>query len=311
MGAIDDKMLLNFTTCAACLLFLQGLCGCFLNQKGGPRATTQCVSCTCVTLRYVMKKKKHACKNLYHMSNTTTCDCNVSCGRTGNGTRCTKLHAGYSRIAYHPDCMQEWVQCSHMKRVAEELEVYSAYIEEKGDEELPEVLSGCCPLIGYSKKSSSMIAVKNPDNFIRRRRDAIWRLRMQKHEQHILFEPIDTIALPLSSQSLRSSRHQNIDEGQTMQEIESTFTDSSHDMCEESSQDSPCQDITKNDVQQKPDLIRENSLGDLFTVLLKLEKGSPEQVTYIKNKNNFFTTISFPDTLPYANYCWTTYFSTL
>ncbi len=171
-------MWLNFASCAACLLFLQGLCQCYQDlERGGPRATSDCISCKCITLWHVMKKKKKARKYLYHMNNEW-CGCSVSCLISGE-RRCTKPGSKYDRIAYHPMCMESWVQCPHMQKVSEQLERYSAFVSEQGTL-LPPVLEGCCPLIGYDKKVSTMIHVQNPSDFISKRRAAIQLLKLKK-----------------------------------------------------------------------------------------------------------------------------------
>ena len=149
-------MILNFATCAACLLFLQGLCECY---SGTPRATADCLTCKCVTLWHVMKTKKKARKNLYHMGKNKTCTCNVSCRLTGR-SKCTVAQGKYSRVAYHPTCMKYWTQCEHMEKVTKQLEEYSAALELKGFADIPEVLAGCCPLIGYDKKRVPLFKLK-------------------------------------------------------------------------------------------------------------------------------------------------------
>ncbi len=186
-------MWLNFATCAACLLFLQGMCQCY-QDRDNPRATSDCISCKCLTLWHVMKKKKKARKYLYHMNNET-CGCNVAC--LSGDTRCTKPGSKYDRIAYHPECMKNWIQCDHMKKVSEQLEQYSLFLAHEGKSEVPRVLDGCCPLIGYSKKISSMIKVENPTDFVLKRRKAIWTLKLHGKEQistqYITLEPQDEI----------------------------------------------------------------------------------------------------------------------
>ncbi len=178
-------MWLNFTTCAACLLFLQGLCQCYDEERGGPRATSDCISCKCITMWHAMKKRKKARKYLYHMNNEA-CGCNVSCKLSGQ-KRCTKPGSKYDRIAYHSECMDDWVQCAHMKLVSEQLATYSAFLSEERNTAVPIVLEGCCPLIGYEKKLSTMINVKNPSDFVSRRREAIWTLKLQKNHRNSNF----------------------------------------------------------------------------------------------------------------------------
>ena len=66
----------------------------------------------------------------------------------------------------------------------------------QGNNTLPQVLEGCCPLIGYNKKVSSMISVQNPCDFISKRREGILILKLKNNystNQCLVLQPQDAI----------------------------------------------------------------------------------------------------------------------
>ncbi len=164
----------NFTVCTACLLFLTGKCSCF-SQPGGPRATGHCHDCKCITVRFAMNQKKYSPKALFHTHPNRTCDCDVSC-KINDTNRCEQKGDKFRRVAYHAKCRKYWKQCAHLSQISKELREYSDIMK---NSDLPIVLSGCVPLIGYNKRKSSMIEVKNFRNFVKARADVLQVLRNQ------------------------------------------------------------------------------------------------------------------------------------
>ena len=167
---------LSFITCAACVLFLTGRCSCFL-QTGGPRHTGSGVSCKCVTVWYLTAQKKQSRKTLFHLNRNRTCDCDLVCLK--NGDRCV----AQGKIAFHPKCRELWRPCAHMTTVAAQLKEYSEAVRNS----IPKVPEGCIPLIGYSKKTSTMLKIETGGrNLLEERQIALNKFK----EKHALKHPL-------------------------------------------------------------------------------------------------------------------------
>ncbi len=99
------------------------------------------------------------------------CECSIRCLRHDK-ERCSLETSNSNRIVYHWECRENWVQCEHMLLVSKQLEEYSEYMSKQTG--LPTVPGGCIPLIGYPKKPSTMLSIKEEGrDFLAEREAAI------------------------------------------------------------------------------------------------------------------------------------------
>ena len=100
------------------------------------------------------------------MNINRSCDCTLTCVRAGN-SRCVSQ----GKLAYHPECREKWLPCAHMALVSAQLDEYVAAVQKDGVAKVPD---GCIPLIGYTKKKSTMLEIYGDGrNFLEEREIAL------------------------------------------------------------------------------------------------------------------------------------------
>ncbi len=76
------------------------------------------------------------------------------------------------KLAFHTECRKLWTPCEHMRTVTNQLEEYTRAVAD-GDG-IPLVPEGCIPLIGYTKKPSTLLDITlNGRNFLEERQLAL------------------------------------------------------------------------------------------------------------------------------------------
>ncbi len=101
---------------------------------------------------------------MFHLHEDRLCECKLPCL---HGKKCITTQG---KLAFHPDCRNLWTPCHHMEKVASQLDEYTQALG-NGSAIVPE---GCIPLIGYTKKKSTLLEIScGGRNFLEEREIAL------------------------------------------------------------------------------------------------------------------------------------------